>query len=397
MTVEFDPFSRDFFDDPYATYARLRDEAPCYHSERYDFYALSRYEDVVAAHRDHDTFISSRGLTYEQLSDPDADVPASIITMDPPDHTRYRKLVSRAFTPRAMAGWEDLVRGIVSGYLEPLVGEPSFDLVGEFAGPFPVEVISAILGVPEGDRQQIRHWTDTMLRREEGEAASGAAAQEAGIAQTMYFLELVAEKRRCPGDDMLSALVAAEVETGDGGTASLDDIEIAAFGTLLGAAGSETVTKLVGNAAVLFHRNPDQWRLVKDGPELHADAVEEILRYWPPSQYQGRCSAVESEWHGVTVPSGKPVFLLTGAATHDERAYEDPDRFDVRREQALAIGLGHGVHACLGAALARLESRVAIGEMAARLPDFAVDEAGCERVQMSNVAGYSKVPVHTGH
>ena len=175
MTVEFDPFSRDFFDDPYATYARLRDEAPCYHSERYDFYALSRYEDVVAAHRDHDTFISSRGLTYEQLSDPDADVPASIITMDPPDHTRYRKLVSRAFTPRAMASWEDLVRGIVSGYLEPLVGEPSFDLVGEFAGPFPVEVISAILGVPEGDRQQIRHWTDTMLRREEGEAASGVS------------------------------------------------------------------------------------------------------------------------------------------------------------------------------------------------------------------------------
>ena len=397
MTVEFDPFSRDFFDDPYATYARLRDEAPCYHSERYDFYALSRYEDVVAAHRDHDTFISSRGLTYEQLSDPDADVAGSLIMMDPPEHTRYRKLVSRAFTPRAMASWEDLVREIVVGYLEPLVGEPSFDLVGEFAGPFPVEVISAILGVPEGDRQQIRHWTDTMLRREEGEATGGAAAQGAGIAQTMYFLELVAEKRRCPGDDMLSALVAAEVETGDGGTASLDDIEIAAFGTLLGAAGSETVTKLVGNAAVLFHRNPDQWRLVKEDPELHADAVEEILRYWPPSQYQGRCSAFESEWHGVTVPSGKPVFLLTGAATHDERAYEDPDRFDVRREQALAIGLGHGVHACLGAALARLESRVAIGEMAARLPDFAVDEAGCERVQMSNVAGYSKVPVHTGH
>ena len=397
MTVEFDPFSRDFFDDPYDTYARLRDEAPCYHSERYGFYALSRYEDVVAAHRDHVTFISSRGLTYEQLSDPDADVAGSLIMMDPPEHTRYRKLVSRAFTPRAMASWEGLIREIVVGYLEPLVGEPSFDLVGEFAGPFPVEVISAILGVPEGDRQQIRHWTDTMLRREEGEATSGAAAREAGIAQTIYFMDLVAEKRRNPTDDMLSALAAAEVETDDGGRASLDDIEIAAFGTLLGAAGSETVTKLLGNAAVLFHRNPDQWRLVKGDPGLHAGAVEEVLRYRPPSQYQGRCSAVESEWHGVTVPVGKPVFLLTGAATHDERAYEDPDRFDVKREHALAIGLGHGVHSCLGAALARLESRVAIGEMAERLPDFAVDETGCERVQMSNVAGYSKVPVHTGH
>jgi cytochrome P450 len=316
--------------------------------------------------------------------------------MDPPEHTRYRKLVSRAFTPRAMAGWEDLVREIVVGYLEPLVGESSFDLVGEVAGPFPVEVISAILGVPKDDRQQIRHWSDTMLRREEGESTGGAAAREAGIAKTMYFLELVAEKRRRPGDDMLSALIAAEVETDDGGTASLDDIEIAAFGTLLGAAGSETVTKLIGNAAVLFHRNPDQWRLVKEDPGLHADAVEEVLRYWPPSQYQGRCSAVESEWHGVTVPAGKPVFLLTGAATHDERAYEDPDRFDVQREHALAISLGHGVHSCLGAALARLESRVAIGEIAARLPDFTIDEAGCERVQMSNVAGYSKVPLHTG-
>ena len=392
-TVEFDPFSRDFFDDPYDTYAALREHAPCYYSEQYDFYALSRFDDVVTAHRDHATFTSTHGQTYEQLSTGEPAELGSIISMDPPEHTRYRALVSRAFTPMSIGNYEVLVREIINGYLDPLMGRRQFDILEEFSAPFPVEIISTILGVPPERRQQIRLWTDQMLHREEGSPTSTQAAAEAGMAQGMYLYELVQQKRANPADDMLNALIEAEVATEDGQLTRLDDAEIAGFGTLLAAAGSETVTKLVGNAVVLFHRHPDQWAKVLDDPAIIANAVEEILRYWAPSQYQGRFSTVDSEWHGVTIPKGKPVFLITGAANRDPRRYDDPDRFDITRDPGLAVGLGHGLHTCLGAALARMESRVAIEEIARRWPAYEVDEPGLRRVQMSNVAGYSSVPI----
>ena len=392
-TVEFDPFSRDFFDDPYDTYADLRDHAPCYYSEQYDFYALSRFDDVVTAHRDFETFTSTHGQTYEQLATHEPSDMGSIISMDPPEHTRYRKLVSRSFTPRSIGNYEALVRDIISGYLDPLMGRRQFDILEEFAAPFPVEIISTILGVPAEDRQQIRLWTDEMLHREEGSAMGSQVSAEAGAAQGMYLFELAQQKRAEPADDMLSHLIEAEVETEDGQSVRLDDEEIAGFGTLLAAAGSETVTKLVGNAAVLFGRHPDQWAKVLDDPAVIPNAVEEILRYWAPSQYQGRYSTVDSEWHGITIPKHKPVFLITGAANRDPRRYDEPDRFDITREPGLAVGLGHGLHVCLGAALARMESRVAIEEIARRWPAFEVQETGLRRVQMSNVAGYSSVPI----
>ncbi len=392
-TVEFDPFSRDFFDDPYDTYADLRDHAPCYYSEQYDFYALSRFDDVVAGHRDYDTFTSTHGQTYEQLASGEPSDTGMIISMDPPQHTRYRKLVSRSFTPRSIGNYESLVREVISGFLDPLMGRRQFDILEEFAAPFPVEIISTILGVPPENRQQIRHWTDEMLRREEGSAMSSQASLEAGMAQGMYLFQLSQQKRAAPADDMLSALIDAEVETDTGERIQLNDAEIAEFGTLLAAAGSETVTKLVGNAVVLFGRNSDQWAKVLHDPSVIANAVEEILRYWAPSQYQGRYSVVDSEWHGVTIPKHKPVFLITGAANRDPRRYDDPDRFDITRDPGLAVGLGHGLHVCLGAALARLESRVAIEEVARRWPAFEVNEEGLRRVQMSNVAGYSSVPI----
>ena len=391
--VEFDPFSRDFFDDPYDTYADLREYAPCYYSEQYDFYALSRFDDVVTAHRDYETFTSTHGQTYEQLATGEPTDTGMIISMDPPEHTRYRKLVSRSFTPRSIGNYEALVREVISGFLDPLMGRRQFDILEEFAAPFPVEIISTILGVPAENRQQIRHWTDEMLHREEGSAMGSQASAEAGMAQGMYLFQLSQQKRAEPADDMLSALIDAEVETDSGELIRLNDAEIAEFGTLLAAAGSETVTKLVGNAVVLFGRNPDQWAKVLDDPAVIGNAVEEILRYWAPSQYQGRFSTVDSEWHGVTIPKHKPVFLITGAANRDPRRYDDPDRFDITRDPGLAVGLGHGLHVCLGAALARLESRVAIEEIARRWPAFEVNEEGLRRVQMSNVAGYSSVPI----
>ena len=396
--MEFNPLSNEFFDDPYDLYQWLRDEAPCYHNERMGFWALSRFDDVVTAHRDWKTFTSTHGLTLDQLTDPDnaaAQAPM-IITMDPPAHDRMRKLVSRAFTPRAITRMQTIAEGIINHYLDEVQGESTFDAVEDWAAPFPVEIISAILGVPEGDRQQIRHWTDDLLTRLPGDPRPPQAAIEAGLNQIVYFLELIKEKRAHPGDDMLDQLIEAEVPDDDGNLQRLTDDEIAGFALLLASAGSETVTKLVGSAVVLFHRYPGEWQKLLDDDAKIVNAVEEVLRFWAPSQYQGRFSTVDSEWHGVTLPAGQPVFLLTGAANRDEREYEDPDTFDIDREIGLSVGLGHGIHSCLGAALARLESRTAIAEWRRRYPKYEVDEAACRRVNMANVAGYSNVPVTVG-
>jgi cytochrome P450 len=385
--LDFDPYSDVFFNDPYEVYRRLRDEAPVYRNDHYGFWALSRYDDVVTAHRDWKTFTSTQGITIDMLTDPDMgallkQATGSMIFMDPPDHDRMRALVSRVFTPKAVADLEPMIRGLVRKYLDPLDGD-EMDLVADFSGPFPVEVISVMLGVPEPDRQQIRHWTDEMLSREPGNPKPTPEGMEAGLNLGIYIHGLAAEKRRNPTDDMISRLC----EVG------LSDDEVAGFSLLLAGAGSETVTKLIGGGVVLFARNPTQWRKVIDDRALLVPAVEEILRYWAPSQYQGRCSTVETEWHGVTIPANEPVLLITGAANRDERAYEDPDRFDVERPLKLNVGFGHGIHTCLGAALARLESRIAFDEIATRWPEYAVDESRCKRVNMSNVAGYSNVPV----
>ncbi|MED5394135.1 MAG: cytochrome P450, partial [Actinomycetota bacterium] len=208
-SVDFDPFSREFFDDPFATYARMREEAPCFHSDRWDFYAFSRFADIAAIHLDTENFTSTHGLIYEHLIDPDFDpgINRSMIMMDPPEHNRYRRLVSRSFTPRAMAGYRDKVRVLIRSYLDPLMDQDGFDMVEDFAAPFPVEIICAILGVPEADRQMIRLQTDAMLHREEGQSEASPAQIEAAIGQAVYFLDFVAAKRKRPAEDMCSALI----------------------------------------------------------------------------------------------------------------------------------------------------------------------------------------------
>jgi cytochrome P450 len=395
--VEFDPLSATFFDDPYPTYRRLRDEAPAYHNEQYGFWALSRHEDVLAAHRDWQTFSSTHGLTLDQLHS--GEVPAnlrSMIMQDPPEHDRMRKLVSRVFSPKAVAELEPMARAVIVGFLDDALadGQGAFDAVAQFSAPFPVEVISTMLGVPEGDRQQIRHWTDALLHREPGVAEMTKEGMEAGLNMGMYLYGLAEEKRVRPDDSMLCQLTQVEVARDDDGTMTrLTNEEIAGFATLLAGAGSETVTKLVGGGMVLFARNPSEWQKVLDDPVRINDATEEILRFWPPSQYQGRYSMRDSEWHGETIPAGTPVLLLTGAATHDERAFPKPDRFDIDRPHQLNVGFGHGIHLCLGAFLARMESRIAFEELRERVPNFEIDEDGLRRVHMSNVAGYSNVPV----
>ncbi len=391
--MEFDPFAPEFFDDPYEIYRWLREEQPVYHNERMGFWALSRFDDVVAAHRDFETFSSAFGVTLEQLGEHKRANFGSIITIDPPEHERMRKLVSRAFTPRAVAAMEPMIRRIQCEFLDSLMDRESFDILGEFAAPFPCEVISTILGVPEADREGVRHRTDRLLHRDAGNPNTTPDGMQAGFESGLYFYELAREKRAKPDDSMISLLCTVEVEGDDGTTHRLNDEEIASFSLLIGAAGSETVTKLVGNAVVEFYRHPEQWRLATSGEADLSSAVEEVLRYLPPSQYQGRMSLADTEFEGGKIPAGNPVLLITGAATRDPRAYSDPDRFDITRKPLLGIGLGHGIHACLGAALARIESRIAIDELSKRWPVYEVEESGLERVQMANVAGYSKIPM----
>ena len=395
--MEFNPLSEEFFDDPYDTYRWLRDEAPCYHNEEYGFWALSRFDDVVAAHRDWKRFSNEHGLRLDQLKDPsNAVAKQNIIVMDPPEHERMRRLVSRAFTPREITRLEPIASDVISTYLDALQGERSFDAMADFAAPFPIEIISTMLGVPSADRQQIRHWTDQVLFRRPDDPNPTPEGVEAFRARGSYFRDLVLDKRANPGDDMIGQLIEAEVTVDDGTTQRLTDDEIIQFATLLASAGSETVVKLVGNAIVLFFRNPGEWQKVCNEPALIPNAVEETLRYWAPTQYQGRFSLTDSVWHGVTIPANEPLFLLTGSANRDEREYRNADVFDIGRKFGLTVGFGYGIHFCIGAALARMEARIAIEQWAKRWPRFTVDEAGCRRVTMSNVAGYANVPVSVG-
>jgi cytochrome P450 len=392
--IEFDPYSDTYFNDPYDLYRRMRDDAPVLHNEKIGFYAISRWADVVEAEKNWQTYSSAYGIELDSLTRGEIiHEYESLIMMDPPKHDRLRGLVSRVFTPRAIAALEPMVRQVIIEYLDALDGRDEVDLLSDFAAYFPVEVISRMLGIPAERRQQVRIWLDQVLTREVGQTDRSEANSAASVKMGTYFYELAAEKRAHPADDMLSRLTQVTTTDEDGKEVGLDDVAIAGFGTLIGGAGAETVTKLIGNAVVEFARNPDQWQLVLDDPSSIPGAFEELLRYLPPSQFQGRMTTHDVELHGVTIPKLSPVLLMTGAATRDERQFTDPDRFDITRPSALSLGFGHGIHSCLGAALARMESRIAIEELAKRYPRYEVIEDGLARVQMTNVAGYSQVPI----
>ena len=392
-SIEFDPFSDTFFDDPSATYARLRDEAPVYLNEKYGFYTLSRHADVVSAHGDPVRFVSSYGVTLELLLQKQPMNTNMMIVMDPPEHTQMRKLVSQAFSRNAIGSLEPLIAEIIASYLDALVDRSEFDLVAEFAALFPVEVISAILGVPEGERQQVRLWVDMLLHREEGNPNTTHEGMEATLNMAGFFLDLARAKRRRPDGLLISKLTEAVVFDEEGQEHRLSDEDVAAFSVLIAGAGSETVTKLIGSGIVLFDQHPGQWELVQNDRALIPHAVEEILRMRPPSQYQGRFATAPVEFEGGTIPAESPVILLTGAATRDPRAYELPDTFDITRGGRTTLAFGYGVHGRLGAWLARLESNLAFEGIRSRWPHFEVRHDGLRRVNMTNVAGYSNVPV----
>lgn len=391
----FDPFSEEFFNDPYNGYRRMREEAPVYYSEEYDFYALTRHEDVEAAYKDYETYSSARGVDLSMVKS--GGLPPelkSIIMMDPPEHIRMRKLVNKAFTPRAVAALRPMVTEVIERFLSA-VNPDQFDVVQHFSALFPVEVITRMLGVPAEHRQQVREWVDTSLHREPGQIEMNEAGWEAVTQIGMLYYSLIQQRRTQPQDDMISRLIAAEVEREDGQKTRLEDAEIASFATLLGGAGAETVVKLIGNAVVLFARNPDQWQKLLDDRRKIPSAVEEVLRYEPPNQYNVRYSLKEIHLHAVTIPAGKPVFLVIGSANRDPEAFTDADRFDIDRDrtQARNLGFGYAIHSCLGAALARMESAIALEKLLNFMPRYEVIWEGCKRVNMQNVAGWSSIPV----
>lgn len=394
----FDPFSEEFFDDPYPIYRRLRDEAPVYYSEQHRFYALSRHDDVAAAFRDYESYSSAMGVTLDQVGRREVLETPILQFMDPPEHRRMRALVNRVFTPRAVSALEPMVCETIERYLKAL--DPvGFDVVADFAAYFPVEVITTMLGVPEADRQTIRHNHDVIMEREPGGAEMTPEGRQAVQDSTALYSGLIRERRENPRDDMISELITAEVDRDDGSTTRLDDIEIVGFCLQLGGAGAETVTKLLGSAMVLFARNHEQWKRLRADRSRVPDAVEEVLRYDGPVQYDCRHSLRETRLHGVTIPADETVMLLPASANRDERAFTDPDVFDVARNrtQAQNLALGYGIHSCLGAALARIESRLAVEMMLDLLPWFEVDEDRLRRVSMTNVNGYASVPVRAVH
>ncbi|MCV7283390.1 cytochrome P450 [Mycolicibacterium flavescens] len=389
----FNPVSQEYFDNPYEIYKRMRDEAPIYYDEEEDFYALTRHADVAAAFKDYESFSSAYGCDLAMVRT--GDVPQkSIIFMDPPDHRHMRSLLNKAFTPRAVQSQRETVVELVDEYLAK-ADPDNFDVVQDFSGPFPVEVITRMAGVPEEFRQQVRHWIDTSLERLPGQIELSEKNMQANIDSGMYYYSLVQERRQNPQDDMISRLIAAEIPDDDGNLRKLDDIEITGFATLLGGAGAETVTKLVGSAVVVFAEYPEQWQMLLDDRSLIPAAVEELLRYVGPVQYNVRYSLKEVELPSGTVPAHKPVFLMGAAANRDPRAFDNAETFDITRDrtQSQNLGLGYGIHSCLGAALARMESAIALDRLLDFMPRYEVDFDGLQRVTMQNVAGYHHVPV----
>jgi cytochrome P450 len=379
--VHYDPFSYEVHDDPYPVYRRLRDEAPVWRNEEQGFWTLARYDDVLQASVDWATFSSAEGTTLERVQG------EMIISMDPPDHTRLRRLVSRAFTPRRISELESFIRTLTRGYLESLAERGEADVVRDLSARLPINVISELMGLPEEHRETVRELSDRLLHREPDQRQMEKANLDAGRDLGILVWGVVKERRERAtgawGLDLIDVLIEAD----------LTDPELIGFCLLLAVAGNETVTKLVANAAIALHRFPDQRQLLLDHPDLMPNAVEETLRWDAPSQFQGRTLTRDVELHGATMPAGDFVLLLTGSANRDEREYDDPERFDVQRVIDRPLGFGHGPHVCLGAALARLETRVAVEELLRLFPDFEVDESRVVRMHSSNVRGLSSVPI----
>jgi cytochrome P450 len=382
-TVEYDPYSSDMRDNPYPVYQYLRDEAPIYQHPQKGFFVLSRFADVLGVLHDWETYSSAKGITLEGLP---PDVQPEMITMDPPRHDDLRSLVKRAFTPRAIGQLEPRVYAVASELVAALDPE-EFDLVRDIGGPVPSVVICELLGIPFSDRPLFRGWIEVLIRRKPDEPDTIAAARAASAELSEYLAGQIADRRRQPTDDLIGFAVSVAE---DGRT--LDDEELLGFVRLLLVAGNETTINSIGNSFLALARHPDQRARLADDPSLTTNAVEEILRFESPVPQLCRHTTRDTKHHGVEVPAGSVVVTVFAAANRDEREFDDPNVFDVTRRVDRHLALGHGIHHCLGAALARLQTRAAIDAVLARFPDYQITTDTIEMLPSGHARGPVSLP-----
>jgi len=387
--VYYDPYDFDIDADPYPVWKRMRDEAPLYYNEKYDFFALSRYDDVERCFLDWPSYSSAKGSVLEIIK---ADVqlpPGMFIFEDPPNHNLHRGLLSRVFTPRRMAAIEPKVRAFARRCLDALIERDGFDFVADIGAQVPMRAIGMLLGIPEEDQQALRDRFDEGLRLEEGVMPDPSTL----MGQDTDYAEYIEWRADHPSDDLMTELLTATFTDRDGTVRTLTKHEVLGYVGLLAAAGNETTTRLIGWAGKLLADHPDQrTRLARD-PGLIAGAIEELLRFEPPSPVQARWVTQDVEHHGRVVPAGSVLLLLNASANRDDRHFTEPDRFDVHRDEGRHLSFGHGIHLCLGAHLARLEARVTIEELLTRFTEWEVDTANAVRAQTSTVRGWEKLPV----
>lgn len=393
--IPLDPYAYGLHEDPYPTYARLRRKAPVYYNSDLDFWALSRHADVRAAFRDAGRLSNAWGVSMDPASyGPDAHTAMSFLAMDDPKHLRIRKLVSKGFTPRRVNELAGRITALTHRHWSRCLDLREFDYIADFAGRLPMDVVSELLGVPEADREHLRRQSDLLVHREEGVLDVPEAAIGAYLEVRQYYTDLIADRRKHPGDDLVSALIAAEIDDDAGGTTALTEDEIVGFMILMVVAGNETTTKLLGNALYWGWRNPRELAKPLTDPDVVPQWTEETLRYDTSTQMLLRRVAADVEFGGHTIPSGDRVLLLLGSANRDEDVFADPDEYRIGRDcgQAL-LSFGLGTHFCLGSHLARLEANIGLTEVARSIRSVDIDTDRAVRVHSVNVRGFAELPV----
>ena len=391
--IYYDPYSFEIDADPHPVWRRMRDHAPLYRNDKYDFWALSRFADVEAALADWRSYSSARGTVLELINSRARIPPGIILFEDPPLHDVHRALLARLFTPRRIAELEPRVRAYCARSLDPLVGSGGFDFIADLGSQMPMRVIGMLLGIPEEDQEELRDRVDAGLSLEDGGAPRRTSLEGGGeLFPTERFSQYIAWRRRHPSDDLMTELLNARFVDDRGIERTLRDDELLSYIGLLAGAGNETTTRLIGWTGYLLDRFPDERRRIAGDRSLVPNAIEEILRYEAPSPVQARYVTRDVELHGTPVLEGSTLLLLNGSANRDERQFADPDRLDVRRRDIRHLSFGYGIHFCLGASLARLEARVALDEVLSRWPDWQIDHDRAEMARTSTVRGWKRLP-----
>jgi cytochrome P450 len=388
--VYYDPYDVAINADPYPTYERLREQAPIYYNQEYDFWALSRHQDVQAALVNWQTFSNTRSDILDIIKAGVDLPPAVILFEDPPVHTMHRGLMSRVFTPKRMAQLEDQVRQFCVRCLDPLVGSGGFDIVTELGSIMPVRVIGMLLGIPEQDQVAVRDKSDATLRTKPGKPMD---VKEDQVANGDMFAEYIEWRAKHPSDDLMTQLLNAEFEDERGETRKLTRQEVLTYTAVIAGAGNETTGRLIGWLAKVLAEHPDQRRAVVEDRSLIPNVIEETLRYEPTGHATARYVAQDVEYYGTTVPAGTPILLIAASANRDPRRYETPDVYDIRRGDIQHLTFGYGLHFCLGANLARLQGRVALDELLNRWPEWDIDYGNIKLAPTSTVRGWERMPL----